>query len=294
MSGKYDQTKGNISGQYPSKVGLTNPGASGFTRVEAYLTPERLKQEWLFGIPLVHPYTKQQLTDETLKNIINKASSRAELECGVDIAPIQRAIRLDFDRTKYSAGFGQLDLNFKNVRSIEEMSIRAVNNDVTASPSAVDGTVLYTVPLQWIDTSRMDKGILHLIPLQGTLSTTGLGAIDGVGAGASALLYAVFSRVNFIPSFWYVLCTCGFAENSVPSIVNDLIGTYAAMEVLSMMGPLNKFNSQSLGVDGISQSTSNPGNQLYALRMQELQEKEQRLRDIIKSYFGNKITFTNW
>lgn len=293
--------KPNISGTYPNNVQTVGgKGAAGFTRVEPYITTKRLKDRWLFGIPLKHPITHQMLSDDTLKEIIDNASARVELECNIDVFPVTRTYKDMWDKTKWDQGWGQMSLGKRNVKELHEISIRtsssySVQNGVSSpygSPADAqnEGVVLYTFTLDWVNMSLARKGILDFVPLQSALNGTIPGGSYG---GAAAALFSVFTKMQYVPGFWYVRYTSGFDENAIPSVVNDLIGTYAAMEVLSMLAPLNKYNSQSIGLDGASQSISGPGNQIYALRYQDLEKKAEQLKDMIKAYFSVKIYMSN-
>jgi hypothetical protein len=299
----YSNSKKNTFGGFPQKVSKFNGenGTAGYARVEPMLSVDKFKKQFLFGIPLVHPYTKQVLDDDTLKDLLARATSRVETECKVDITQVQRTIRKDFDRTKYLQGYNQLDMGFKNMYSLEEVSIRAVNSAQTINGQYIsneagnidtDGTVFYQFPLEWVDLTYADRGLLHLVPLQTTFNSTGI--VAGASSGPAAALFAVFSRLQWIPSFFYIRATFGFEENAVPGIINDIIGVTAALDVLSMLGPLYRFNSQSIGIDGISQGVSGPGNQIYALRAQELEAKRESIMDVLKAMWGKKVYMTNF
>lgn len=293
----YSNKKPNPHGQYPLDhealpQNSTNVG-SGFTRVEQWMTVERLKNEFLFGIPLVSPITQQVLPDPVIKNIIAKAAARIELECNIDVFPVVRVVRQPYDRVKMTQGFNQIDTGVRSIRELLEVSIRAANsytiqNNVERynDPANQEGTVLYNFPLEWIDPSLLRKGLIHFVPLQSAANGLIPGGLIG---GTSAPLFQVLTQLSNIPGYFFVRYASGWEENSIPSIVNDLIGTYAAMEILSMLGPTNKWSSQSIGIDGASQGVSGPGNQIFALRMQELAQKAENLKDLIKSRFSNKI-----
>jgi hypothetical protein len=51
----------------------------------------------------------------------------------------------------------------------------------------------------------------------------------------------------------------------------------------------NQYNSQSLGQDGLSQSTSGPGTQLYVQRIQDLQQQKEQILKQLKRVFVNKM-----
>src|ERR1035441_5229640 len=59
--------------------------------------------------------TGQIMTDETIKNIIRRAAADVELKCKIDIFPVQRIKREDFDRVKYLQGWNQLQMPFGKI-----------------------------------------------------------------------------------------------------------------------------------------------------------------------------------
>lgn len=292
MSSDYSHNKPKIAGSFPDdSVILSGEGSAGFSRVEEFITVDRLKDEFLFGIPLYSPVTQQTMSDETLKRIIRKAASQVELKTKVDVFPVQRIKKIDWDRTKYLQGWNMLNVEHQNVTSVQEISIRAANSADSNNPNSQEGSVLYNVPLEWISMDRARNGILTMVPLQVTYnSSTTVGA--GV-TGAAAPLFAVFSKLNHIPGFWTIKFTTGFPENSIPSPINQLVGVYAALEVLSILGPSNRYNTQSVGLDAASQSVSTPGVQIYSTRAADLQAQKSELENLIKSRFNTKIFMTH-
>jgi hypothetical protein len=300
--GEYFESKPVTVSPY---LDATPGGAAGFARVEAYITAERLRNEFLFGIPLYSILTRQYLPDDTITSIINRSAAATELKCNISIFKVQREVRQSFDRTKFSQGFGEIDLLKNNVLSIEEVSIRTINTPIYNGtgqqlnppfeniPGREHGYLLYKFPLEWIDTSPMfmRKGLIHFVPLQTVPGNTG---ISGLGStGPFAPLFATFSKMQWIPSFWYIRCTHGFEESAIPAPINELVATVAAMEILSMLAITYRNTSQSIGIDGVSQGLTLPGPRIYELRMSELAVRKAELESIIKSYFGSSIFMTS-
>lgn len=286
----YTESKRRITGNYPQKVSKDG-GAGGFDRVESFLTPERLKAEFLFGIPLKSPLTNETMSDDTLKSLIRKAAADIEMECKIDIFKTQRKTRLEFDRTKFLQGFGQLNLGFSNLYSLEELSIRTVESVSTQNPTpdAVneDGRLIFKYPLAWIDIdSTGHKGIIHSVPLQ--TAYTGVGGGVGAYGGAASALLTAFNQLSWMPAFWYVKFTTGFDDNAVPSPINTLIGNKVALKVLSQLGPTQKIASKSIGIDGVSQSVSGMGPQQFSFRIQDLEKEIEGLKNAIGKYFGGR------
>jgi hypothetical protein len=96
-----------------------------------------------------------------------------------------------------------------------------------------------------------------------------------------------------MPAFYVVDCITGFPDNQIPGVVNELIGITAGIEVLSRVSPLFKVNSQSISHDGLSQSVSGPGPQVYANRINDLKEKKASMLKQLKHTFYNSVFVSN-
>ena len=98
-----------------------------------------------------------------------------------------------------------------------------------------------------------------------------------------------------MPSFWEITYISGLSlsEGQVPINVNNIVGCIAAIDLLSNLASLNTQNSVSIGHDGMSQSSSGPGPQIYVQRIQELEAKRQKLISEIKALYGNKYFISN-
>jgi hypothetical protein len=318
----YRESKRRITGGFPQKV--SKKGAEGFDRSEELLTVQRLKDEFLFGIPLTSPLTKQTMSDDTIKSLIRKCAAEVEAECKVDIFPVQRKVRLEFDRTKHTQGWGQLNLGFSNLLSIEEVSIRTVESRSTQSPGPhpwpnphiestetpsppnspihplppfgpedlEDGHLIYKLPLAWIDIdTNGHKGIIYTVPLQTVY--TGVGQVGSYNGAASAILM-ILNQIQWMPGFWFVKWTSGFEENKIPNPINDLIGNKVALRVLSMLGPTQKYNSKNVSIDGVGQGLSGPGVQQFKERKDDLEKQIAAGKDLVRKYFGNSIYMTHF
>lgn len=284
MSGPYDYSstpaKGPLGAVYPDNAVNTT-----WRRTEPLITPEQLRTRHLFGIPLVSnivdPITKRamEFTDDMIRDQIEGAVSDVETDCSIDIFPVQRSEKYAFDREDYLS-FGYLRLLHRPVATIDEFHVTPANN--------VD---VFTVPLEWTETSNLIYGQVNLIPIGIALngSVYGGGMVTGVGAGAAAFL-AILQNQNWIPAFWRVLYTTGYPDGQLPRAVNDLIGTIAAIRILSALAATYaRSQSASIGMDGMSQSVSTPGPQLWETRIAKLEEERARKRGIIRKMYGQKL-----
>lgn len=259
----------------------------GWNRLEPLITPEQIRRRHLLGIPLVswiqHPITKkrQEVTDEDIKDIILVAVEKAEVMTGTTIFPVTYREKHPFDRNQYES-FGYMQTKRRPVSSIEKL---------TVTPS--NGADLFVVPLEWVETANLIRGQVNIIPM--TISTPDMnGVILNSQAGGGAAFLAFLSYKHWIPAFWQIEYTCGYKDGMLPRIINYLIGIIASIDILSMLGATMALNtSASLGIDGLSQSTSGPGPQIYETRIQWLvQERDMYVRKI-KNMSGLKLFSDN-
>jgi len=256
--------------------------AADHDRLEPLITPAQLKDRELWGIDLVSNTKNRQtgrtdvMTDALLADLIEGAAMRTEAYLDITIFPVQVEEKHAFDRAAYQQ-FGYMQLEKKPIASVQAI-------DITPSGS---NEIIYTVPIEWVETGHLPYGQLYLTPLA-----------QGVGGSATAYSYsgnAYFITVGAtgywnLPGFWRVRYTTGFKDGMVPRHLNDLIGTEAAIAILSMLGATNaRAQSQSLGIDGLSQSTSGPGPNIYDTRIKDLEQKKALLTKKCKAMFGRKI-----
>jgi hypothetical protein len=277
MAVDYTLAKTALGGVSP--LNLTDKGP--YQRLEPMITPEKLRQDFLFGVPLASfskdPITgkKMLMTDDMLKGYIDRAIEDAEQETSTTIMPAEFKEKYPFDRCEYLS-FGYLRLNHRPVFSVESMNVTPANQ--------VD---VFTIPLDWMDVGHMVQGQVNLIPIGIALNGTvyGGGVVTGVGAGAAAFL-AILGNQYWIPAFWQILYSAGYPDGLVPRYINELIGTIAAIKVLSMLAATYRTQSSSLGIDGLSQSVSGPGPQLFETRIAFLQADKKKQIKVVRKNCG--------
>ncbi len=268
----YTKSKSGPGRQFPD-----NATQSSWGRVEPLVTPEQVRNRHLFGIPLVSamkdPLTgkPQVYTDDMIRDTIDRAVAMCETATGLDIFPVQSMEKHPFDRNEYES-FGYFRLERRPVTSVEALDIVPPN-----------GQALYSVPLEWIETGYLPKGQINLIPMGNSIA---YGTPANVGSGG-ALFLNVLGNQPWVPAFWQITYTSGFPDGMLPKSVNELIGVWAAMEILSSLAATyGKSQSHSLGIDGLSQSISTPGPQIFKVRYEELEEKRKSLVKKLKTQYG--------
>lgn len=258
-----------------------------FGTLEPLLTASVFKSRFLFGLPLVSgirdPITlkTQVMTDDLLADAIDRAVTDAESQCHISIMPTVIEEKHAFDLQEYRS-WGYFRLKQRPVASIEALTVTP-SNDVD----------VYVVPLEWVETSNLYLGQLNIIPLTIAIGAGGNQTVPTT-AGGGAMFLAIFGSQSWIPAFWKIRYTVGFRDGRLPKVVNDLIGVIAAQDVLSRLASTyGKSTGTSLSIDGVSQSVSTPGPEMFARRQDELETRRKRLASKIKTKFGQSIFTSN-
>ncbi len=234
------------------------------------ITPEQLRKQHLNGIPLVSgwrdpdTHVRHRMDDLEIKDFIIEAASLAQTETGMDVFPKVHEEKLAFDKQEYES-YGFMQLRHRPVTSIESLAIVPSN-----------GLKIFEVPHSWIDPGMLAMGQINLIPFTAAIASGGMSVMQTAEGGFAFL--ALFGHNPWIPSFWKVRYTTGFKRGLVTRATNQLIGVIAAMEILSNLATTYaRVTSQSLGLDGMSQSQSGPGPELFEPRIKFLAEKRRWL-----------------
>lgn len=278
MSIVFENTSKTSGGSiYPIQAVDTS---GNFNRIEPLITPEILTKDWLYGVPLYDRVTNTRITPEDLKRTINRAINQLEMDLKINIFPVRREVKLPFDYALFKY-YGHLEIPHKPIHTLINLYIEDSNfNNI------------YTFPPSIIETRNMWQGQINFGPV--TVQTpTGLVFNEAAGQNGGVLLLVQSTYLQSMPAFYVVNCITGFPENQIPTVVNELIGMTAAIELLSRISPTFKVNSQSISHDGLSQSISGPGPQIFAPRINDLKEKKAKMLSQLKHMFYNSIVVSN-
>lgn len=274
----YTNSKAATGAVFPN-----NALESAWQRLEPLISPDQLVQRWLWGIPLVSAWQvprqpQEKITETMLQDAIRRAVSTLEQETGTVLMATQFEERHPFDRQEFES-FGYFNLRQKPVSSIERLSIRTP-----------DGSDVFTVPLDWIETGHLARGRLYIIPLSPAIASSTFASLSGGSAYGLTMMQHLRGVSNNIPAYWSCKYTAGFTDGNLPVIANELVGIIAAQNILGLLGPtFARQSSHSLGIDGLSQSVSTPAGQIFAQRLKELDDARQKQLRQYKSIFGAKI-----
>lgn len=276
--GDYTATKDALGGVYP--FGAI---ASTWDRLEPLLSAEQLVGRFLFGIPLVSQ-TPNFLTGKVdvitapfINDLITGAVSSIEEETHCSIMPTQVRERHPFDRFEF-ASCGYFRVRQRPCASIQELAIESSSGDK-----------FFVMPLDWVETGFFHQGQLNILPLS-PASASSVGNSIVTGGPAAAIFLSILGQSGAIPAYWTITYTVGFPDGLLPRMVNDLVGIQVAMDLLSMLGATNaRTNSTSLSIDGMSQSVSTPGPNIYAVRIQDLATRKAMLAKKLKAKVGQNL-----
>jgi hypothetical protein len=249
-------------------------------RSEPILTPEQLLSRFLKGIPLTFP-NGDKFSPEDLKDRIYLATNECELLLGTVIFPEIFKEKLPFDYALYKS-YINLNTTKGPVQSLNYLAI-----------VSADGNNIFEIPPTWIETSNFSKNIINVIPL---LAAYGINQVSGAVGNAGIAFLTVMDGLNWVPAYWEVGYVAGLSntEGQVPTPVNELIGTVAAIAILSEIAPNFIYTSQSQSQDGISQSSSGLGPRIYELRIADLIAKRDELVRKMKAIFATRYYVSNF
>lgn len=241
-----------------------------FERYETLMDAERLKSDYLFGIPLKSALTNETITDETLQRFVVRATSLIEHDLKINITPVVYEERHDYRLVDYTH-YSYTQLNHWPVQQVISWKAKY--------PNATD---FLQYPTEWISVYG-EFGMCQLTPTNGSLTQF------MITNDASYIPLLLGSRASW-PQLWQITYLAGYANDRIPACINDLIGTAAALDALQVLAPvIFPYSGYGLGIDGVSQSISTGGPQWLQGRLQALAEKYQHLLDVAKSYYNKRI-----
>lgn len=263
---------------------LDSMGEPGVSRSGPVLDVDRFKAEYLFGIPLTSSLTGETIADASLKNFIKKGIAEVETAVRITISPVRMKDRFDFERAD-DLQFGTRQLTRWPVIKVEHLKALWPGRSEALAGADPNQSEEADYPTSWVVLTG-DTGLVRIVP-----NSSGIVGADAIFL-TSGYRSAMIGGMKSWPNMWRIHYIAGFEPDKVPDLVNDAIGTCAALRFLSMMGPvIFPYASQSIGLDGMSQAVATAGPQWLQMRMQELEQERDRLVNLLKTHFNTDITF---
>jgi hypothetical protein len=254
--------------QFPPR-GEADPSVE---RLVPIISTEKFKKQYLFGLRLKSTITNEELKPDDIKDFIINAISRVEHEARINITPVKYTDLLDYNLFDYQK-FCFLQLNHWPVIQVESIKARFPQSDE-----------FIQFPNDWVSIQN-EVGMLQLVPKAGSFSNF-LMARD-----ASFMPLILGGRARW-PQLFEVIYTAGFNYDAMPAILRDLIGLYAAIAILELLDSAYYQGSYSIGIDGASQSVGLPGPGWLQSRINQNQQRAERLLDDVRHFYNHALTLS--
>lgn len=241
----------------------------GFTRLEPLITVQGLQDTYLFGIPLASVLTRAKMKTEAIQTFITRAISKAEHVVKIPISPVKFQEFHDYNLFDYQK-WDFVQLNHWPILQVESFRGQYPFTDQ-----------FIEFPTDWISCYN-EFGYIQLVPKNGSFSQF------LITRDASLLPLILGGRMRW-PQLWEITYTAGFEQDKIPGIINDLIGTYAAIEVLRLVNRVLFVGSHGISIDGVSQSMGLPSPGWLAGEIKSMEEKAKELADTIKRFYNKQI-----
>jgi hypothetical protein len=241
------------------------------------LSVSELKSKYFFGIPIVTP-EGSLMSDDDIEFYIKSATEQLNTELDL-IIPITVV--------KHNVNF--LMENWQSWSFVKAyypvVCIKSMDGFI--------GTVRQiTYPTEWFSIQKSTDGIRHrrvnIVPNQGVGGTI---TQNAVFAGTYPNL-GYFGR-RHIPDYWELTYITGF--DKVPADIARVIGYLAAIPIYTSLGNLvigAGIASQSIGLDGLSQSistTSSAENSAYSATIKDYREQLKNLMPSLRNKYKGTV-----
>lgn len=275
-------------------------GTGLYAEIEPMLDGKTMARRFLFGIPLVSPLTKEKLTPEDLEDFIKRGMARFQLDSKALVQTKVLRHRMPFDPNLYNQHIF-VEVPFKPIRRVIRLAIcsssyRDVVDEKTGQPEGnktyPSGGSIYTIPNDWVEMGNAVRGYINVNPLSPAF--TALGTAQATGAAGATILQFI-GQQGWVPAYWTVECETGLMceDGKLPVVVNEAIGSAAALFAIDLLLPLFRTASQSMSIDGLSQSINDRMIELLQDKRNVLEARYKEIVKQLKTMFGNNLFSSN-
>lgn len=259
----------------PTTTGQGSRSADVLAQATPVLTVAELKDNYLFGIA-VRGLDGVEPPESFFAFHIANATAWAERELELSITPkVFTDEQHDYHLNDYRV-FAFIQLNHWPLIEVTGVAARY--------PTDV---LIYDFPLAWVKSYPL-HGHIHLVPTAGTISQV-------IFSNGGSFIPLIYQQLSYLPNLWHVTYAAGFKDGLCPKDIADLIAKKAAIDVLHIAGEIIRgvgVVSESLGIDGLSQSVSTTKGQgnLFAHRIKIYQDEiKENVRSLREFWKGIKL-----
>jgi hypothetical protein len=277
-------------------------GTGLYAELEPLIDGQLMAERFLFGIPLHSPLTKQKLGPKHMEDFIKRGLGRFQLEAKTNVQLKVMRHRLPFDPNLYNQHIF-VECPFKPIRRVLRLAIcsssyvgifddRIDGGEPESKKQFPSGGEIYQIPNDWIEMGNATRGYLNVNPLSPAF--TALGTAQATGAMGATILQFI-GQQGWVPAYWTLECETGLMteDGQIPVIVNEAIGSAAAIYAIDNLLPLFRVASQSMSVDGLGQSVNDRMIELLQDKRETLEKRYAMIIKHLKVMFGNNFFSSN-
>lgn len=248
----------------------SDPQLGSGDAAESILSVSDLKTNYLFGLDLTD-LTGNPIPDSFFNFYIRAAVGWTERQ--LDIPLSQRVIvgekhdwRDHMDRSHF----------WMQVYKFPAQSVQALRIAYPGQPPSD------ALPQEWLSFDP-ETGVLQVVP--------GGTSAFSYPYTAGAFAFGGLSRGRYLPDFFRVDYTAGFAPGQVPPEIVDIVGRAASFSALSVAGDLLGgvgVASSSVSIDGLSQSISSTTSPMYSgldARIRKYDDLNKQVIPTVRAYY---------
>lgn len=236
------------------------------------LTPSELRDLYFYGIN-IKSKDGTEISEETWKSYILAAQQYIERLLNIKFKPQIIEEDQSYQRDEFMA-FGFIRCTYPVVKSLGLDGWLATVKQIT-------------YPNTWLASRKTSDGItyfrnMYILPNQGSATTTSTGSLIYNGI----IPYLGILGYNSIPDYWTIRYGTGYTK--IPIDLLNVVGMMACIIPFGVLGDLTRnmpgLTSQSIGIDGLSQSTSGDNNS-FKYRIDQYTKQVQEYLKNLKGYY---------
>lgn len=250
-----------------------------FKRYTSFPTPKDVYDFVMKGIPKKYPLTGEPILPDDVAPYLESAINEIEMSLGCNLSETTHFHSEDWWEGMFTNNLSGIRLQHWPATKIEKYQLKYPHTNTTQPYQT------YTVPPKWIFL-RFNR--LNIVASDGSVQVY----TDNAGLSTSGLFTYItgFNRGIYGPGAIEVVYKAGFEQDKLPTMLADLIKTWAGInflqDILPMMFPQS---SVQVGIDSVSQSVGLVVQQLIGERIKHLKEKKASQSAALQSYYGRQV-----
>lgn len=250
-----------------------------FKRYDTLPNIEDVRKFALVGLKRLVPDIDDILTDDYLKLFLSSAMAQLEMEMNMFISPCEQTVSYDYIEGLFGPRFTGTAVKQFPVTAILSVKLKSVHTQTDNPVNLLD------IPPNWISFRNRRLNIMADL---GNIRTQ-----SGTAGGALVPFIGAYAHGPWRPNALEVQMKVGFPEDKFPVILKDLILVQTSIGLLNDIIPiLFPFNSTSVAIDGVSQSSGLPGPQFLMTRIGMLEKLRDQKKAAIKAALGQSLVMT--